>query len=109
MKKIFLLCLTVYCTSLFADPNNRTFKCDASAFRQNANAAECNAVSTRREQSLCFARQHKQIANSACSQIMQSGFRSLGFMYQQLALIDELGDGGKISPAERSRKFSALS
>lgn len=108
MKKILFLCVSIFCTNLFADPGNRTFKCDAAAFRQNTNSAECNSSRTRREQSLCLARQHKNVAKSACSQIMQSGFRSMGFMFEQLALIDELGDAGTISPAERSRKFSAL-
>ena len=82
-------------------------QCDLAALGVMRNS-NCKIATTRESQSRCNAARLRDWSENACSPMTKSSARTLAFMYDELALIDQLGDSGKIKPKIRDEKYSAL-
>ncbi len=111
MKTILTTLFFLICqSSAFAyDPSQQSQDL-ATLKRIKVEEIACNPpqIKTRYEQSKCFSRFYKKLSQHIVHPAMASGFKTIAFLYDEAAQIDELGSTGKIKPDVRDSAFNQI-
>ena len=102
----FLICQS----SAFAyDPSQQSQDL-ATLKRSKVEETACNPpqIKTRYEQSKCFSRFYKTLSQQIVHPSMASGFKTIAFLYDEAAQIDELGSAGKIKSDARDSAVNQI-